>query len=166
MKTNKMLLFIPFVALVLTSCDPSSFRFKYNELNGDVVKVELINYENNNQKHYATWVPDYYNDLLRFENDNATTLKILEDDLVDSFIRQLCSYRLLYRYYAFNSPKGECIKMTHSNNDFTIIWCKTNSYSGYIGKYSSSGEVVDFYGCFESWDSYNSLLITYFIEIE
>ena len=57
----------------ICSCDPSSFVVSRDSLD-NVISVELIEYVNPNQKHFFTWVPNQFDDLLPFVPENATIL--------------------------------------------------------------------------------------------
>lgn len=163
MKNNFLrVISLPLLSLLcLTACDPGHYRFSYLDLKDDVVSVDLIEYRNDNQKHFTSWVPNHYNELLPFEIENVTLLETLDVALLDTFLKQVCEYTILDHYYAYNSPKGTCIRLNHNNDDFTILWSPRGRYAGYIGKYSQDGEVKDFYGCFQA-NYIDSLIDVYF----
>ena len=152
---------LPLLSFSITSCDPASSTLEYNELNEDVVSVDLIDYKNENQKSFTSWVPDHESDLVPFVVENATIIKSLDNNVIDTFVQKVCSYTLLVKYYAYDSPKGVCIRMNHKNEDFTILWAPANSFRGYIGKFSPNGDVKEYYGCYEG-NYIDNLLENYF----
>ena len=44
-------------------------------------------------------------------------------------------HKVLYKYYAYNSPKDICIRLNYEKGNFLIVWANyaENSYVGYIG---------------------------------
>ena len=163
MKKFRPIIFValPVLALSITSCDPAHSTLKYSEFKEEVVSVDLIDYKNDNQKHFASWVPDHESDLAPFVLENASFIKSLDNNTIDTFVKQVCNYTLLVKYYAYDSPKGVCIRMNHKNEDFTILWAPAGSYAGYIGKFSSNGDVKEYYGCYQA-NYIDSLLKVYF----
>lgn len=163
---KRLIIFISLflMCLTLSACDPSIYRFNLEELSENVVNVELINYDNNEQKHFQSWVPDHSDKLLPFDNSKETIIEELNGDKLTDFLNQLSEADVLFQYYAYDSPKDICIKLSYKNGDFVIISCnyKEKSFGGYIGKYSSDGKVLEFIGCFESYYYYESLVNDYF----
>ncbi len=149
---------------LLVACDPSTYYFDYEDLKNNIINVDLINYENSNQKRFSSWVLDHSSDLVSFNLGNVTILETLNNDDIPNFLEQLSSYDILGKYYSFDSPKGICIRLTYSNGDFLIITCdyKSESFSGYIGSFTSNGEVKEFIGCFSNYDYFESLVSNFF----
>ena len=173
-KVSLMKRFIARLAIVLTiaicscllvGCDPSTYRFEQTDFS-DVVSVELVNYDNSEQKHFFSWVPDHSSELKSFDDSQLSVLEALGEDSIPDFIDTLCECDILAEYYAYDSPNGVCIMLTFSDGDFLIINCKEDSYAGYIGLYSSDGNVKKFIGCFSYFNAFKVLVNNYFhIEI-
>ena len=155
-----------FVICLLSSCamDPGRFNYDYDALLEEVVQIELVQYENPDQKHFRSWVPNHFPDLVPFIPQNMTKLEDLEESKKNDFLNQLSQSDILSTYYAYNSPKGICIRLVYTNGDFEILNCNVEKRSagGYIGRYTSEGEIVDFKGVFSNNDSYQSLVNDYF----
>ncbi len=151
------------LCLTLSACDPAYYCFT-SEYLSDVTSIELINYDNPEQKEFMSWVPDHTSDLKSFDSSKMSCLETLDESKKTEFIDTLCEEEILGTYFAFDSPNGICIKLNYSNGDFLIIWSnyQENAHSGYIGKYSPDGEVSDFIGCFENLNSYLKLVNKYF----
>jgi len=165
-KNVKMLTAIAFMIVfcfTLSACDPSSYRFANEDL-AEVTSIELIKYDNPEQKYFSTWIPDYTSDLKAFDNDKMSSLETLDESRLADFVDDLCGCNILYKYFAYDSPNGTCIKLNYSNGNFLIVWSnyEKDSFSGYIGIFSPVGEVAEFIGCFESIDSYKKLVNDYF----
>jgi len=152
------------LCLLLTACDPSSYRFDRDDLFNSVTGIELINYDNPSQKRFVSWVPNHYPQLRSFKLDNMTILETLDDGYFNGFLKQLSDIYFLDKYYAFDSPNGICIRLLYSNGDFEVISCnyKHNSFAGYVGKYNSKGKVIDFVGSFSSLSTFISLVNDFF----
>ena len=146
------------LALSLSACDPGGFRFEYApELLENAVGVELIDYKNDDQLHFQSWAPDHSRDLKRFDVQNVTVLKTLEAKKLSDFLSALARAEILENYFAYDSPRGECIRFNYENGDFLILWCEAERYSGYIGTFTPNGEAKRFVGCFSSYYSYEAL---------
>ena len=163
---KKAVLSIAFLLLILicSACDPSPYQFDYQDLSHKTVCVELIQYDNPDQKTFLSWVPDHSSDLAPFQNSNVTVLATLEENQNADFLKQLSKAEILGQYYVYDSPKGLCIRISYSNGNFLILNCnqEDESFQGYIGTYSESGEVIDFIGSFSSYDSFYSLINDFF----
>ena len=147
--------------LILAGCDPGSFRFKKEELEEQVVKVELIEYENAEQKKFVSWVPDHTKDLLPFEASKASVTKELPEGKTSPFLDRLCKVRVLYKYYGVNSPKGRCLRLTYKDGSFLILNYTGVSY-GYIGQFSEDGKVLQFIGAFENTSDFQKMVDEFF----
>ena len=152
------------LCFLLTACDPSPFRYDRDDLLNTVVGIELIGYDNPQQRRFTSWVPDHYARLRSFELSNMTILETLGEEQFDEFLTQLSDVYFLYRYYAFDSPRGICIRLLYSNGDFEVITCdyENNSFAGYAGRYNSAGDVADFAGTFEGLSGFTRLVHNYF----
>lgn len=163
MKKMVSLMLLVAICFSLYACDPVSYSVNRHELN-DVISVELIEYQNSNQKHFTTWVPDQYDKLVPFIPANTVVLETLPEENISDFLDAFSNTEILHTYYAYDSPKDICIRLTYANGDFLIIWANyaENSYSGYIGEYSSDGTVLSFWGSFSSLSYYENLVDQHF----
>ncbi len=157
-KTFLMLVCVLLAVLTLSACDPAGFSFRYeSELLENTVGAELIDYQNDSQKHFSSWVLNHSRALKDFDVQNATVLKPLDAENLPAFLHALESAYILYEYYAYDSPKGECIRVNYENGDFLILSCMDEGYAGYIGFFTAEGAVKQFIGCFSSYESYAEL---------
>lgn len=147
----------------LSACDPGRFNFT-NDYLSDIISIELIHYDKPNQKQFVSWSSDHTPDLKQFDETKMNILENLNEDLITDFKNYLCKCDVLYKYFAYDSPNGKCIKLNYSNGNFLIIWSnyEKNIFNGFIGKFSIDGKVVEFIGCFESLADYKDLVKTYF----
>ena len=160
-----LILTVAILCFTLSSCvwDPSSYYFKKEELS-DVVCVELINYDNTDRKEFKSWVPDQFDELKPFDNYKMSVLENLDENKIPDFLDSLCEPLILYYFFTYDSPSGICLKLSYSNGDFLIVSneYQRNTSMGYIGKYSSNGEVIEFIGCFHSSKDFIPLVNDYF----
>ena len=156
-----MLVFI--LSFCLCGCDPDSYVITEEALK-DIASVELINYENSNQKKFLSWVPDQFDLLAPFNNENASVEARLPDEQVSDFLNAFMETDILHTYYAYDSPKGICLRLNYSNGNFLIIWSDyvRGSYAGYIGEYLPNGTVLSFWGSFSDLFYYVNLVENYF----
>ncbi len=162
-KTIVIFLCFVLVTLNLCSCDPNRFNPE-EEWFENVVEIELIYYNNPNQDHFISWVPDHSDDLIAFDNSKVEIIEKLDGERIDDFIAAFISTDILDDYYAYDSPRDTCIRMNYENGDFLIIWSDYNkgSFGGYIGEYSKNGEVLSFWGSFSSVTYYVDLVNDFF----
>ena len=163
MKKTISLVLLSILCFLLCACDPGTLLIDRDSLN-DVISVDLIEYENPNQKEFTTWVPDQFDKLVPFVLDNATILESLPLEKISNFLDAFSETDILHTYYAYDSPKDICIRLNYENGNFLIIWANysENSYTGYIGEYSSDGNVLSFWGSFSSLSYYKDLVNQYF----
>ena len=151
-----------FWCFCLTACDPGHFRFEYEDLSDSVIGIELIDYNNSEQKHFLSWVPDHSSKLRSFNMENMTIIETLDAELFPGFLEQLADVSFLDKYYAFDSPKGTGIRLIYANGDFEVLSCNGKSYVGYVGRYNESGDVINFIGCFTDYYDFESLVNDFF----
>ena len=164
MKKVALLIGSLLLCLVFGACDPSSYRFDYQDLHDKAVRVELIQYDNPDQHQFTFWVSDHSSDLAPFKSSQVTVLQTLDNDKKSDFLKQLSKVDILNQYYAYDSPQGICIRICYSQGDFLILNCnqEEKTFQGYVGTYSESGEVIDFIGSFSSYGSFESLIDDFF----
>ena len=143
------------------ACDPNEIYFERDSL-ADIVKIELIRYDNPKQKQFFSWVPDHTDDLKPFDESRVTVLETLDENKIYDLLDTLCECPILDRYYAYDSPNGICLKISYSNGDYLIVNCNEGSFTGYIGRFDCDGKVVQFIGCFVSVACFETLVNDYF----
>lgn len=160
MKRILFLICILVLCFSLTACDPAVRSFDMDSITSNIVSIEMIDYDNPDQKIFFTRWSGHSSELLPFKESDCTLLKKLEEEKVDAFLQALCKTEYYYEYYACNSPSGVCLRLVYGNSDFLILNRDPESdlIRGYIGKYSADGEVVEFYGCFGSYHSFEKLV--------
>lgn len=157
-KVTIMSLCLILIALTLSSCDPLRFS-PTEEYLKDVVSIELIRYNNPDQKDFISWVSDHSDDLVSFDNSKVEIIEELDNEKFDDFATAFQSTEVFLDYYDFDSPNGVCIRVNYKNGEFLII----GRY--YIGYFSENGEVSSFLGCFSA-RSYYIVLVNDFFEYQ
>ncbi len=162
---KKIISFVLLVVLLfsLCACDPGRYLIEQDSLEG-IVSVDLIEYENANQKHFFSWVPNHFDELVPFINENAKVIERLPQEKLADFLHSFSKTDILHTYYAYNSPKDICIRCNYENGNFLIIWANyaRKGAAGYIGEYSADGTVLSFWGCFSALSYYEELVNEYF----
>ncbi|MBR7160451.1 MAG: hypothetical protein IKD20_05400, partial [Clostridia bacterium] len=155
MKKIICFLYLIIMCFCLCSCDPGTYTITPNSLEG-VKTIELIDYKNPEQKHFASWVPNHFEDLTPFDTAKATVIEILQEERKSDFLDAFMQTDILNKYYAYDSPVDICIRLNYENGNFLIIWSnyKKNSFAGYIGEYSADGTVLSFWGSFSGLSYY------------
>ena len=147
----------------LLACDPGSRGVSKEELI-DVVSVELIEYQNSNQQHFLSWVPNHFDKLKPFNDANARVVERLPIERMADFLDAFTQTDILNKYYAYDSPADVCIRINYYNGNFLIVWAdyEAGSFAGYIGEYSADGTVLSFWGSFSGLDYYKDLVNNFF----
>ena len=150
--------------LTLTACDPGMTHITKESLADaeHVAKVELIHYENPGQKRFKLWSPDHSKKLKPFEEAKVTVLEELPAERIPEFLDRLSEADILVKYWAVDSPRCFGLRLTYDDGSFLILNCYGQTYRGYIGTYSSDGEVQEFIGSFCNWDDFRDLVEDFF----
>ena len=164
MKKIAAVLLLLALSLSLVSCDPGHYRVDTDSMLLDVLSVELIEYDNPDQDHFLSWVPDHFDDLKPFEHSRVTVLNTLPEENINDFVKDFGECDILHQYYAYDSPDDIVIRCNYKNGDFLIIWAdyERGSYGGYIGEYKADGSVDTFWGSFSGLFYYTDLVKKYF----
>ena len=162
---KKVICFLSFILICcsLCACDPAPYTIDPAALE-QVTRIELIQYENPDQEHFFSWVPDQFDQLVPFDPDRATVLETLAPERNAEFLEAFSKSDILHTYYAYNSPKDVCLRLQYENGHFLIVWANyaEKSFSGYIGEYTADGSVLSFWGCFSALSYYLELVEQYF----
>lgn len=163
MKKSRLFVVILLVCCFLCACDPATYVIDQSTLD-NVVSVELIEYKNSEQKHFTSWVPDQFKELLPFNSNNATVIETLPEEKLPDFLDAFLKTDILHTYYAYDSPKGICLRLNYENGDFLIIWANyaEDRFAGYIGEYCADGTVLSFWGSFSALRYYEDLVEQFF----
>ena len=154
-KTTIISLCLILIVLTLSSCDPATYSPSKEYLN-DAVSVELIRYNNPDQKDFISWVPDHSDDLVAFDNSKVEIIEILDNEKFDAFSTAFQGTQIMHTYYRCDSPDGVCIRVNYENGKFLIVG------KDYVGYFLENGEVSAFVGCFSSRTYYTDLVNEFF----
>ena len=163
MKKKRFLILLVVICCVLSACDPGVYPIDREALD-HVVSIELIEYDNPDQKQFITWVLKRFDKLIPFDSAKATVLETLPTEKIPDFLDSFSKTDILSAYYVYDSPKDICLRLNYENGDFLIIWANyaESFYGGYIGEYSSDGTVLSVCGSFSSLYNYMDLVHKYF----
>ena len=163
MKRILLPLFLFLLSFVLCACDPGTTRADAGPMK-DIAAIELIEYNNPEQKKFSSWVPDHSGKLLAFDESRVSVIETLQEDKIEDFLDSLAEKEVLSDYYCYDSPTDVCIRIRYSDGHFMILWTnyKQNSYKGYIGEYARDGSVLSFLGTFSSLQFYQELVNNFF----
>jgi len=151
--------------LFLTACDPTPFSFDYKDTLQDLVRVELVDYQNSKTRQINTFVGPVNSRILPFNHDDMIVVETLTTEDIDAFVSDLSEVVILYKYWVqLNGPQNLCLRLVYENGDFIILTCLYEEYSlvGFIGEYDSDGNVKDYIGGFRSVHDFTDLVNKYF----
>lgn len=154
-----------FVCVIsMSACDPATVYYSVDDFAGRVKEIELIRYDNPDQKQFFSWVPDHSDDLVALDMSRIAVLETLDESKKDVFLVELTQYDILGTYYAYDSPANICIRINYTDGTFDLITAdyQRKSFGGYIGTFSDEGEVIKFIGCFSSLYYFTDLVGRYF----
>ncbi len=138
MKKAIIILFLIFNFLSLTGCDPSSYRYNYEDLKNNVSSVELINYDNDN----AIVLFEKRNKVKSFDFSKMILIDVLSEEKIDDFILGFFEINFLLIWKHLDSPQGNSVKLNYNNGSFDIICCMVD----FSCQYDSLGNVKYFIG--------------------
>ena len=138
MKKSIILLFFVLTSLVLTGCDPSSYKYNYEDLNSNVVSIELINYENDE----AVELFNKRERVKPFDFSKLDVIEVLDNDKKSEFLLEFSNIKFLLVWRHLDSPKGESVKINYKDGSFDII-CYNSQFSC---QYDKLGNVKNFIG--------------------
>ena len=163
MKKVIRLIALALLCCLLCACVPTSQPTMEDKLSS-VVLIELIEYINPDQKHFAGSASDRFDDLVPFNPAKATVLETLPTEKNAEFVEAFLQTDILDQYYAYNSPNDMCLRLTYENGNFLIVWADyaLNRYAGYIGEYAADGSVLSFWGSFSALHYYKDLVSQFF----
>lgn len=153
------------VCFVLSACnDPPHDSLNYSELLEEVVQVEMIEYNNPDQRRIRDTWPKWARKPAKFDTEQVTVQGKLDETLLKDFFLDLSDMLFLYEYFNTDSPRGKCLRLTCENGDFLILspgGYLNNDYYGYAGRYSADGTPISIIGTYDSIDIH-LLFVKYF----
>jgi len=130
------------ICLTFTSCvgcSPISFVYEYEELSDNVAVVELIYYDNLRTRPVRD-----YNNHPNFDFDKMEYIATIQGEMREEFLKTISNTLILNHVSHQNSPNGICVKIIYEDGYFDIV------SSGYIGRFDSDGEFIEYMGTFNA----------------
>lgn len=148
MKKIFMILLLFFTCFILIACEPRSVSYPDDYLE-DVIKVELINYDNNKIK--------------RFDVDKMEIIEELNTEKLDDFLQDLSDI-YMWRSIPKGYFAGESIRIIYGNGDFEVMSCNNTEHKiiSYLVRYDSNGRMIKLIGSVEHKSEFTNILNTYF----
>jgi len=153
--------------LGLTACDPVHFGYKYEDLSGNVSRVELIRYDNPE----VAMINSFFTlrGLRDFDLDKMEIVEVLKEDEMIVFFVALTSIELWNMWSHPNSPAGICIRLVYDNDEFEVLSYHTidSGHNSLIMRYDKKGKIVKYIGSFYEREEALGIVNDYFLtEIE
>ena len=153
-----------FCLLSFVGCDPGWNRINAEETLANTVKIELVDYKNENPKLLKLKKEE----KPKFDFSKATLLATLDDSQFENIINDMSKITLLMFSRALNEPIGKTIILYQQNGDMIVLYDSVYTdnkgnifyYSG-CTKFDKNGVFIEYLGDIGS-DLFNSLLSTYF----
>ena len=138
--------------LVFTGCDPAMNYIDVDELLRNTVKVELVEYENENPKDIQNLDGKK---KPTFNFDKVTLIATLDESKIEDIINDLGESGYIYYNRALNEPIGKTLILYQSNGDMLVIFgCiyknekgSTKYYDGCI-LFDKDGKYIEYIGDF------------------
>ena len=146
---------------IFMACEPAKYIFHYEELKNSIVKIELINYKNEE----ARFIKEK-EDILPFNFQKEEIIEMLDGELLNDFLVDFSDAAFFQNYWDQpDSPMGVCLKLTYENGDFIIAsdaTIKGRKIYQYICIFYSNGYVKEFIGGFSGKMVFSNLVNSYF----
>ena len=138
--------------LVFTGCDPGTGSLNTDELLANTVKIELVNYENEDPKIIFNLDGK---EKPKFDFKKVTPIATLDDSKIGDVINYLGKHEYLYWSRTYNEPIGKTLILYQSNGDMLVFYgCiyedgkgKT-SYPGACIMFDKDGKYIEYIGDF------------------
>ena len=151
--------------LCFAGCDPAFHSIVAEETLATTVKIELVDYKNENPKLLKLKKEE----KPKFDFSKATLIATLDDSQFENIINDMSKIVLLMYPRALNEPIGKTIILYQQNGDMIVFYRNvyTNSkgdVSYYDGctKFDKNGVFIEYLGDIDSTELFNSLETTYF----
>lgn len=163
----------------LTACDPTTGRFKYDELKDRIISIQLIEYDNPSVKELpesvelpiisCSWSrkPDPI-ETQPFDFTKVKALETLSEDKIDAFLQELSKIELVtidtINYGCTDSANGITIILNCKNGDFLVLSANNISelHCNFIGWYDVDGNVIDHTHNWWEYEDFYNLVNDYF----
>ena len=138
--------------LVFTGCDPTTSILDTDELLANTVKIELVNYKNENPELIFN-LDGKKKPTLDF--NKITLIATLEESKIQNVVKDLGDYGYLYWDRTWNEPIGKTLILYQSNGDMLVLYgCiyedgkgKT-SYPSACIMFDKDGKYIEYIGDF------------------
>ena len=138
--------------LVFTGCDPDMHTLDTDKLLANTVKVELVEYKNENPKLIQNLNGK---NKPTFDFNKVTPIATLDDSKIEDIINDLGEYGYLYWNRTLNEPIGKTLILHQSNGDMLVLFgCvyenekgSTYYYDGCI-MFDKDGKYIEYIGDF------------------
>ncbi|MBE6594427.1 MAG: hypothetical protein E7644_01375 [Ruminococcaceae bacterium] len=137
---------------VFTGCDPSRHALDIDELLRSTVKVELVEYINENPKHIKNLNGRH---KPTFDFNKVTPIATLDDSQIEDLIHDLGEYEYLYFNRTLNEPIGKTLILHQINGNmlvlFGCIYESENDGTFYYGgciMFDKDGKYIEYIGDF------------------
>ena len=101
------------------SCDPATIRLDTDELLANTVKIELVNYENEEPKLIQNLDGKK---KPSFDFNKVTLIETLDDSKIEDVIKDLGNYGYLYGGRTLNEPIDKTLILYQSNGDMLVFF--------------------------------------------
>ncbi len=152
--------FLMVSTLCLTACDPASYRFDYEYIVDNVVKIELVECENDNPKNIHV----DSNTILKFNYNEIKKIKQLDASKFNGFIDELSKVTFHLENRSVNAPVGFAVLIHLKNNETIVLSCTNIGGTGYsmVAKFSSNCDFIKHIAYFADKHSYDEIVKKYF----
>lgn len=152
--TSLVLIFVFAISCLFgfTSCDPTANVLDTDELLTNTVKIELVNYKNDNLKIILNLDG---NNKPTFDFNKVTLIATLDDSKIEDVVNCIGNYDFLYFSRTYNEPIGKTLVLYQKNGDMLVLYgcIYTNSkgstvFPGACIIFDKDGNYVEYIGDF------------------
>lgn len=162
MKKTFMIILIGAIIFLLMGCavDPPTYYFDADEMLEKVIKIELVECENNNPTRI--YISD--NVIPSFDISTVKVIRELSDDKVDDFINELSTVTFHIENESVNSPVGYAVLIYTENNEIIVLSCTVLNDGAYsmVSTFTVDGKFINHIAGFADEPKYRKILEKYF----
>ena len=146
--------------VILSSCDPFEFYFKRDEYIDEIVKIELVKYNNN---QYQMIDPEKV--VLKFDSAKVESIEVLDEEKKFDFLSEFEQIVFHEENESVDEPIGYCLLWHLQNGNFIVFSCtliKDDRAYGMCAEFDSSYNFVQHLADFAARPHFENVLKKYF----
>ena len=161
MKRLLVMLLIVFVCLGITACDPAwYYHYDNEERISNIVSVELVNYNNSDEKEVSTYFST--RQVQQFDFEKLEVLEVIEGEGLSILLQHLSGIEIWGGWNHSDSPFGISLRVIYNNGEFDVVSSDDERDLQFFARFESNGRLSRYLGMFLNHSDFVELINTHF----